>query len=98
MGSGKLSELQVRPPAAASGFEIQPIWLTLIFNSLTGIGNHWGGSCQVGFSVDAGKTFQVATSYQGNCPHRNGGESADGQTFDFTVPADIPTGDVVFAW
>jgi len=69
-----------------------------VFDSLTGIGNHWGGSCQVGFSVDAGKTFQVATSYHGNCPHRDGGESADGQTFDFTVPADIPTGDVVFAW
>ncbi|KAI9875315.1 MAG: hypothetical protein M1830_008633 [Pleopsidium flavum] len=66
--------------------------------SLTGIGNHFGGSCQVGFSVDHGKTFQVATSYEGNCPHRNGGEAASGQKFDFTVPADIPTGDVVFAW
>ncbi|KAI9763642.1 MAG: hypothetical protein M1840_000356 [Geoglossum simile] len=63
--------------------------------SLTGIGNHYGGSCQVGFSVDGGKTFQVATSYEGNCPHRHATESQD---FSFTVPADIPTGDVVFAW
>lgn len=66
--------------------------------SLTGIGNHYGGSCQTSFSVDGGKTFRVATSYEGNCPHRNGGESPDGQTFPFTVPQDTPAGDAVFAW
>ncbi|KAI9842572.1 MAG: hypothetical protein M1838_003072 [Thelocarpon superellum] len=66
--------------------------------NISGIGNHWGGSCQVGFSIDQGKSFQVATSYEGNCPHRSGGEDASGQTFNFTVPADIPAGDVVFAW
>ncbi|KAH0558548.1 hypothetical protein GP486_004797 [Trichoglossum hirsutum] len=63
--------------------------------SLTGIGNHYGGSCQVGFSADNGITFQVATSFEGNCPHRH---STDSQDFEFTVPADIPLGNVVFAW
>ncbi|KAI9810758.1 MAG: hypothetical protein M1827_006096 [Pycnora praestabilis] len=61
-------------------------------------GTHYGGSCQVGFSVDKGKTFQVATSWEGNCPHRTNGISPDGQVFPFTVPADLPTGDAVFAW
>ncbi|KAF1986850.1 lytic polysaccharide monooxygenase [Aulographum hederae CBS 113979] len=66
--------------------------------SITGIGNHYGGSCQIGFSTDAGKTFRVATSYEGNCPHRTGGIETAGQTFDFTVPADLPAGEAVFAW
>ncbi|KAI9842681.1 MAG: hypothetical protein M1837_006966 [Sclerophora amabilis] len=66
--------------------------------TISGIGNHYGGSCQVGFSVDQGKTFQVATSYQGNCPHRNAGNDANGQAFKFTVPADTPIGDAIFAW
>ncbi|KAF2143348.1 lytic polysaccharide monooxygenase [Aplosporella prunicola CBS 121167] len=58
---------------------------------------HYGGSCQVGFSTDGGKSFKVAASYEGNCPHRNSDESS-GQDFDFTVPADLPAGDAVFAW
>jgi hypothetical protein len=66
--------------------------------NLTGTGNHYGGSCQVGFSVDKGKTFQVVKSYEGNCPHRTGGMQEAGQNFDFTVPADMPAGDAVFAW
>ena len=66
--------------------------------NITGIGNHYGGSCQVGFSVDKGETFRVAASYEGNCPHRNGGTDAEGQNFNFTVPDDLPEGDVVFAW
>lgn len=70
----------------------------MVSGSLTGIGNHYGGSCQVGFSIDKGKTFQVATSYEGNCPHRHGGMAPFGQTFNFTVPVDMPTGDAVFAW
>ncbi|TKA69233.1 hypothetical protein B0A49_10735 [Cryomyces minteri] len=60
--------------------------------NMSGIGNHYGGSCQVGFSVDNGTTFQVATSYEGNCPHRDARNDAAGQNFDFTVPADMPTG------
>lgn len=61
-------------------------------------GNHFGGSCQVGFSTDKGKTFKVATTWQGNCPLRDGGIDPAQQVFDFTVPADLPSGKVVFAW
>lgn len=66
--------------------------------SLTGIGNHYGGSCQIGFSVDNGTTWRVATSFEGNCPLRNGGESPEGQTFRFNIPVDIPYGRALFAW
>ncbi|GAD94262.1 endoglucanase [Paecilomyces variotii No. 5] len=66
--------------------------------SLTGLGNHYGGSCQVGFSVDNGTTWKVAKSFEGNCPHRNGGVDPAKQTFNFTVPADMPTGNHIFAW
>lgn len=66
--------------------------------SMSGIGNHYGGSCQVGFSVDRGDTFRVARSYEGNCPHRNGGDEPEQQNFDFLVPDDIATGVQVFAW
>lgn len=66
--------------------------------NISGIGNHYGGSCQVGFSTDKGQTFHVATSYEGNCPHRNNGDGPEGQDFNFTVPRDIDTGVQVFAW
>ncbi|KAK4896235.1 hypothetical protein LTR27_005757 [Elasticomyces elasticus] len=66
--------------------------------NVSGIGNHYGGSCQVGFSVDKGDSFQTVTSYEGNCPHRNGGNGPEDQNFPFTVPADMPTGVHVFSW
>lgn len=66
--------------------------------SMTGIGNHYGGSCQVGFSVDGGETFRVSTSYEGNCPHRDAGNGPEGQGFTFTVPHDLPAGVQLFAW
>ncbi|KAK1814652.1 hypothetical protein LTR12_010957 [Friedmanniomyces endolithicus] len=44
------------------------------------------------------KTFQVATTYEGNCPHRSNGPDPSGQVFPFTVPADLPPGIQVFAW
>lgn len=66
--------------------------------AIAGIGDHYGGSCQVGFSIDAGETFQVATSYEGNCPHRNAGNEPDGQAFALTVPHDLPAGVQLFAW
>ncbi|EMC92258.1 hypothetical protein BAUCODRAFT_283706 [Baudoinia panamericana UAMH 10762] len=66
--------------------------------NISGIGNHYGGSCQVGFSTNHGETFRVATSYEGNCPHRNNGNGPDGQNFDFTVPADLPAGVHLFTW
>lgn len=66
--------------------------------SMAGIGNHYGGSCQVGFSVDKGDTFQVVTSYEGNCPRRDHGNGPAGQEFEFTVPGDLEPGVHVFAW
>ena len=71
---------------------------TQVWN-ISGIGNHYGGSCQVGFSIDGGKAFRVATSYEGNCPHRDAGDGVNGgQDFDFTVPGDLEVGVQVFAW
>ncbi|ORY16454.1 hypothetical protein BCR34DRAFT_597734 [Clohesyomyces aquaticus] len=61
-------------------------------------GTHYGGSCQIGMSFDKGATFKVVTSWEGSCPHREGGEDPKGQVFDFTVPADVPSGNAVFAW
>jgi hypothetical protein len=61
-------------------------------------GNHYGGSCQIGFSIDQGATFRTAVSYPGNCPHRTGTTDPSGQTFPFTVPTDLPEGETIFAW
>jgi hypothetical protein len=66
--------------------------------STEGIGNHFGGSCQIGFSVDHGKSFKVSTSYEGNCPRRNAGNGPEGQDFPFTVPHDMTPGVHLFAW
>jgi len=62
-------------------------------------GNHGGGSCQGGFSIDGGKTFKVVKTWQGNCPN-HGVSSMDpaDNVFDFTVPADMPEGKAIFAW
>jgi hypothetical protein len=56
---------------------------------------HYGGSCQIGFSVDKGQTWKVAASYHGNCPHR---QQDSLQTFQFRVPSNMPSGPAVFAW
>ncbi|KAF2010946.1 lytic polysaccharide monooxygenase [Aaosphaeria arxii CBS 175.79] len=61
-------------------------------------GTHYGGSCQIGFSVDGGKTFKIASTWNGNCPLREGSQDPSTQKFDFTVPADMPSGKAVFAW
>jgi hypothetical protein len=61
-------------------------------------GNHYGGSCQIGFSIDKGQTFRATTTYEGDCPHRTGGMNETGQQFPFTVPGDVPLGEQIFAW
>ncbi|KAJ8069910.1 hypothetical protein OCU04_000318 [Sclerotinia nivalis] len=53
---------------------------------------HGGGSCQVALSYDSGKTFRVIHSYIGSCP------AAVGASADFTIPADAPAGEAMFAW
>ncbi|TWU71682.1 hypothetical protein ED733_001900 [Metarhizium rileyi] len=55
-----------------------------------GSATHGGGSCQVSLSYDQGSTWTVIRSYIGNCPLK--------RTWDFTIPADTPTGDAIFAW
>ncbi|KAH9893850.1 endoglucanase [Xylariomycetidae sp. FL2044] len=52
---------------------------------------HDGGSCQISLSYDKGATFTVIKSIIGGCAAENG-------VWDFTVPADAPTGKAVFSW
>ena len=52
---------------------------------------HNGGSCQFSLSYDQGQKFTVIKSIIGNCPVAGG-------SFDFSVPADAPTGEAVFSW
>jgi hypothetical protein len=59
---------------------------------------HYGGSCQVGFSVDKGKTWKVAASYHGACPKHTDDGKPEAQTFDFKVPTGMPEGDALFSW
>jgi hypothetical protein len=61
-------------------------------------GTHSGGSCQVGFSLDKGKTWKMAASYHGACPHATTDGSPEAQTFDFKVPTGMPEGDAIFGW
>lgn len=75
----------------------QPANLTLWGPTSLG-GNHYGGSCQIGFSTDGGSTFHVATSYEGNCSHRDNGVGPEGQNFEFLVPKDLEPGVQLFAW
>ncbi|KAF8473961.1 hypothetical protein BDZ91DRAFT_619217, partial [Kalaharituber pfeilii] len=53
---------------------------------------HNGGSCQASFSEDNGATFKVVKSWIGNCP------AGQGSTFDFNVPKDVKSGNLIFAW
>ncbi|KAL1709289.1 hypothetical protein EV121DRAFT_267296 [Schizophyllum commune] len=61
--------------------------------TLQGSAIHEGGSCQLSISEDGGSTFKVVKSFIGNCPSSTGPV-----TMDFTVPSDVASGDVVFAW
>lgn len=58
--------------------------------SLEGSATHQGGSCQVSLSYDAGASFTVIRSFVGGCPLT--------AKWDFTLPADTPAGDALFAW
>ena len=59
--------------------------------TIVGGATHNGGSCQVSLSSDKGKTFTVIKSIVGGCP-------TSGGSYDFNVPGDAPTGDVLLAW
>ncbi|KAL6892300.1 hypothetical protein GGI43DRAFT_190939 [Trichoderma evansii] len=60
--------------------------------TIDGGANHAGGSCQASLSYDKGQTFKVIHSYIGECP------PAGVSSWDFTVPADAPAGEALFAW
>lgn len=71
--------------------------------------SHGGGSCQVSFSTDGGKTFRVVKSFIGDCPSLNDQANVNPEDnaahgtpvsngFPFTVPKDLPTGPALFAW
>jgi hypothetical protein len=57
---------------------------------VTGGAAHNGGSCQVSLSFDQGKTFTVIQSIIGGCPLSS--------TYPFTIPADAPEGEAIWAW
>lgn len=60
--------------------------------SVEGGAVHGGGSCQIALSYDKGVSFTVIHSYVGSCP------LSSGEDFQFTLPADAPTGAAMFAW
>ena len=64
----------------------------MVIDRLVGGATHEGGSCQASISEDKGATFKVVKSYIGKCPVRSGG------SFDFNVPKETKSGDVIFAW
>ncbi|KAL1878683.1 hypothetical protein Daus18300_001958 [Diaporthe australafricana] len=71
---------------------------------------HAGGSCQISLTYDtapsATSSWKVITSYEGGCPARGQTgnlEPADANLavpdkYNFTVPADIPSGKATLAW
>jgi hypothetical protein len=58
--------------------------------TVTGGAAHGGGSCQVSLSYDKGATFTVIQSIIGGCPLAS--------NHPFSIPADAPTGDAIWAW
>lgn len=70
---------------------------------------HGGGSCQISITYDEApdknSVWKVIHSIEGGCPARNTAGNAGGDasavapdTYDFTVPEDLPTGKGVVAW
>ena len=75
--------------------------------SFSGTAVHGGGSCQMSVTTDKTPTrdskWKVIYSIEGGCPANvegnldQSGPNYDG-TFPFTVPQDLPTGDLTVAW
>jgi hypothetical protein len=57
---------------------------------IQGRATHHGGSCQLSLSYDKGKTFRVIKSIIGGCPLQ--------PSYDFTIPANAPSGQALLAW
>ncbi|KAL7268253.1 hypothetical protein RUND412_009132 [Rhizina undulata] len=62
---------------------------------LAGSAPHGGGSCQASLSYDKGASWSVIKSWIGACANP---DPSGSQTFGFTLPTGIPSGDVLFAW
>lgn len=58
--------------------------------TLAGTATHGGGSCQFSLSYDDGATFKVIKSIIGGCPLQS--------SYNFTIPAEAPSGNVLLAW
>lgn len=75
--------------------------------SFTGTAVHGGGSCQISVTTDKAPTkdskWKVIHSIEGGCPadtagnFQESGPSFNG-SFPFTVPKDLPNGDMAVAW
>ena len=67
---------------------------------------HSGGSCQISFSYDKGKSWVVVQSFEGDCPRvRNDlkGRRTNfydlNQDYNFKIPDSFPSGNrVIVAW
>ncbi|KAI9157954.1 Chitin-binding, domain 3 [Paramyrothecium foliicola] len=77
--------------------------------SFTGTTVYGGGSCQISITQDlqpnADSVWKVIKSIEGGCPARNVTGNLEGDlmdptpdTYDFTIPADLPAGDYSLAW
>ncbi|KZF20152.1 lytic polysaccharide monooxygenase [Xylona heveae TC161] len=75
-----------------------------------GMAVHGGGSCQVSIAYtrnpDKDTKFKVIKSFEGGCPARNVDGNIQGNTpttplpdkYNFTIPADLQTGEATIAW
>ena len=77
--------------------------------AFTGSATHGGGSCQVSITYDKAPTkdsvWKVIHSIEGGCPIQgvagNNGDNAaavNPDTYSFTVPTTLPTGEATLAW
>jgi hypothetical protein len=77
--------------------------------SFIGGATHGGGSCQISVTYDqnptANSVFKVIYSIEGSCPVKNqtgnigdDANSPDPDTYSFTVPSSLPTGNATLAW
>jgi len=66
--------------------------------AFTGTAVHNGGSCQLsltpGYTPTTDSAFKVIYSIEGGCPGVNGATN----TYQFSVPSDVPNGDYSLAW
>jgi len=66
--------------------------------TLEGTASHLGGSCQISLSFDGGKSFKVVKSFIGNCVRVTSSGADPNQTYEYTMPSDAKSGNVILAW